>query len=69
MQISGAFWPITKPADGVLDGETFKEEAVSMEWDHLQLTDSEQMKGHAAESQWEKLEKMDKAWDHALGRR
>jgi len=68
IQLQGAFWPITKPADGVLDGETFKEEAVSMEWDHIQLTDSEQLKGHAAEGQWDRLERINRQMDHALGR-
>jgi hypothetical protein len=28
-----------------------------------------ELKGHAAEGQWDALEKKEQAWNHALGRR
>ncbi len=61
ISISGAFWPITKPGDGV-------EEATSLDWDHILLKDTEKMGQHAAEGRWDRLEKLNRSMDAALGR-
>lgn len=65
--LKGAFFPITKPADGAVGGESFKETATSLEWDHVVLEIPE-LKGHAAESKWDRLEKLNREMDSALGR-
>ncbi|MDD2754400.1 MAG: hypothetical protein PHS80_02615 [Methanothrix sp.] len=66
--LKASFFPITKPQDGAVGGESFKEVAKDLQWEDV-ILEIKQLKGHAADSKWEKLEKMDKAWDHALGRR
>lgn len=66
--LKASFFPITAPDEGKLDGESYKEVAKDLQWEDV-ILEIPELKGHAAEGQWEKLEKMDKAWDHALGRR
>ena len=65
--IKGAFFPITKPQDGSLNGESYKEQAVSLEWDAV-ILEIPELKGHAAEGKWDRLEKLDRIWDKGLGR-
>lgn len=65
--LKGAFFPITKPADGAVGGESFKETAVSLEWDHVVLEIPE-LKGHSAESKWDRLERLNMQMNAALGR-
>lgn len=66
--LKASFFPITAPDEGKLDGESYTEVAKDLQWEDV-ILEIPELKGHAAEGQWEKLEKMDKAWDHALGRR
>jgi len=66
--IKGAFFPITKPQDGSVGGEAFKETAVSMEWDAV-ILEIPVLKGHAADSKWDKLLEIEKSWQLKMGRR
>jgi len=65
--LRASFFPIAAPEEGKLDGESYSEVAKDLQWEDV-ILEIPELKGHAAEGQWEKLEKIDKAWDHALGR-
>ncbi len=65
--LRGAFFPITKSEDGTVGGESFKETATSLEWDHVVLEIPE-LKGHSATSKLDRLERLNRQMDHALGR-
>ena len=65
--LKASFFPIVAPEEGKLDGESYKEVAKDLQWEDV-ILEIPELKGHAAEGQWDRLEKLDKAWDQALGR-
>ncbi len=65
--LRAGFFPITRQQDGTVGGEPFKETATSIEWDHIVLEIPE-MKSHSAEGRWDRLEKLNRQMDAALGR-
>jgi len=66
--IKGAFFPITKPQDGSMGGEAFKETAVSLEWDSV-ILEIPGLKNHAAGTRMDELERLNRSMDSALGKR
>jgi hypothetical protein len=67
LKAHAGFFLMTTPEAGSWKGKSYKEKAVSIQYDHLSLILPE-LKGHAAGSKLEKLERLNKQMDAALGR-
>jgi hypothetical protein len=65
--LKASFFPIAAPEEGKLDGESYSEVAKDLQWEDV-ILEIPELKGHAAEGQWDRLERINRQMDAALGR-